>query len=132
MGSMVGGIGDAIRIARLQREMQDYQAANVAVPSGFQPTPISDQAYTAANRPGYQEFGPSGQFQQPIYQSSYQNYVQPTSFYSPGYDVPALYNPFVMNTAPTQATQGEAPASTGEGMAYGGPVQSQGIDALLR
>jgi hypothetical protein len=50
-----------------------------------------ERAYTEAFRPGYQEFGPSGQFYQPIYQSSYKNYEQPSQPYRPSY---AMQNPF--------------------------------------
>lgn len=47
--------------------------------------------YTATARPGYQEFGPSGQFYQPIYKPEYENYARSPEMYSPGYDAP---NPF--------------------------------------
>lgn len=50
-----------------------------------------ERAYTEAFRPDYKEFGPSGQFYQPIYQSGYRNYVQPGQAYRPSY---GMQNPF--------------------------------------
>lgn len=45
-------------------------------------------AYSYMNRPNYQQYGPNGQFYQPIYQPNYGGYAQPMSFYQPS------YNPF--------------------------------------
>ena len=50
-----------------------------------------ERAYTEAFRPDYKEFGPSGQFYQPIYQSGYRDYAQPPQAYRPSY---AMQNPF--------------------------------------
>ena len=54
----------------------------------FQRRQEYNRAYTEAFRPGYQEFGPSGQYYQPIYQSQYTNYSRAPGFYQPS------YNPF--------------------------------------
>ena len=51
----------------------------------FQRTQEYQRAYTEAFRPGYQEFGPSGQYYQPIYQSSYANYPSAARPYQPTY-----------------------------------------------
>jgi hypothetical protein len=51
----------------------------------FQRTQEYQRAYTEAFRPGYQEFGPSGQYYQPIYQSSYSNYPSAARPYQPTY-----------------------------------------------
>lgn len=51
----------------------------------FQRSQDYQRAYTSAFRPGYQEFGPSGQYYQPIYQSSYTNYSRSPDFYQPSY-----------------------------------------------
>ena len=56
-------------------------------------------AFTEAFRPGYQEFGPNRQFYQPIYQSSFANYQQPSSFYQPSYDFGIARNPFSMRSS---------------------------------
>lgn len=53
----------------------------------FQRSQDYQRAYTAAFRPGYQEFGPSGQYYQPIYQGEYTNYARSPEFYQPSYDV---------------------------------------------
>lgn len=60
----------------------------------FQRQQEYSRAYTEAFRPGYQEFGPSGQYYQPIYQSSYSQYAQPNRYYSPSYGGPSFRNPF--------------------------------------
>lgn len=57
----------------------------------FQRSREFERAYTEAFRPDYKEFGPSGQFYQPIYQSGYRNYEQPSQPYRPSY---AMQNPF--------------------------------------
>lgn len=72
-----GLVGGVTALPEFQRQ-QEYQ-----------------RAYTEAFRPGYQEFGPSGQYYQPIYQSSYSQYQQPRGFYSPSYGGPSAFrNPF--------------------------------------
>ena len=43
------------------------------------------RAYTESFRPNYQEFGPSGQYYQPIYQQRYTNYSNNPGFYQPNY-----------------------------------------------
>lgn len=53
----------------------------------FQRQQEYQRGYTAAFRPGYQEFGPSGQYNQPIYQGGYTNYSRSPDFYQPSYDV---------------------------------------------
>lgn len=68
----------------------------------FQRTREFERAYTEAFRPGYKEFGPSGQYYQPIYQSSYQGAQQPARFYAPSYDMPAAVNPFDYSKAPAK------------------------------
>ena len=142
---MGASIGDIAKVVEASQPRGDTSTPVSGPPIGYQPIPYQDLSYTRAFRPGYREFGPSGQFQQPIYRSSYENYVQPAAFYSPGYDLGPFYNPFVMDAAMSQAAQpvqaaAQAPASapaassggTSTGMAYGGPVRSQGIDALLK
>lgn len=131
---MGASFGDLFKALQPQ---DPYQASNVSSPSGFTPTSAEDQAYTAANRPGYQQFGPSGQFQQPIYRSSYSNYVQPTSYYSPGYSMPPVYNPFnAYQTPADKAMVTEVQSTTNNGgevgKAAGGSLQSSGIDTLLK
>jgi hypothetical protein len=117
-------------------EMQQKGLTGQGLVSGFTQSPEFQRqqefqkAYTEAFRPGYQEFGPSGQYYQPIYQSSYNRAISPPGFYSPGYDMPAFYNPFA--PPPTEATTEATAESSGEGKASGGAIQSQGIDALLK
>jgi hypothetical protein len=69
---------------------QGLVAAMTASPE-FQRQREFERAYTEAFRPDYKEFGPSGQFYQPIYQSGYRNYEQPSQPYRPSY---AMQNPF--------------------------------------
>lgn len=69
---------------------QGLVAAMTASPE-FQRQREFERAYTEAFRPDYKEFGPSGQFYQPIYQSGYRNYVQPGQAYRPSY---GMQNPF--------------------------------------
>lgn len=45
-----------------------------------------ERAYTTAYRPNYQEFSPSGQYQQPIHMISYANYAAPNAPYRPSYN----------------------------------------------
>jgi hypothetical protein len=135
---MGASFGDLIKnVAAAQQQQKETPV--FTPPTGFQRVSAPDIKYTQAMRPGYQEFGPSGQFQQPIYRPSYSGYVQPTSFYAPTYDAGNFYNPFVMEAISNQLTQQvaptAAPAQSGEsssaatGMASGGGV---GIDALLK
>ena len=50
--------------------------------------------YTYMNRPNYQQFGSNGQFNQPIYQSNYQNYARPaTQFDVSMYGTQPVYSP---------------------------------------
>lgn len=91
--------------------------------------------YTYMNRPGYQTYGPSGQFNQPIYQANYDRYAQPSYFYQPSYN-PFSYggamggmggglNRAAINSLPMYAMSG-APR-----FAEGGDVEEdQGIAAL--
>lgn len=66
-----------------------------------------NRAYTAAFRPGYQEFSPSGQYNQPIYQSSYSRYSAPPAQYRPTYNTAPLslrssgssFNPLMPSTS---------------------------------
>ena len=128
MGASIGDVmASAIRRATVQSERTPvYSPTNL--PSGFKPVSEPDVEYTQANRPGYSEFGPSGQFQQPIYRSSYEGYVQPAAFYAPSYDMPAFYNPFAVPvTAETPVAEGSAAPTA---MASGG--MAQGIDSLLK
>ena len=147
-----GGDGGASRIAELEAQLQKLEqekkereakeAALLQRPEGYTPISAEQFAYSQANRPGYREFGPSGQFQQPIYQSSYEGYAAPPTFYSPGYSLGNLYNPFMDYLLPTydqimkgvdqvNANRGAGAASEA-GKAGGGAIQSQGIDALLK
>ena len=63
---------------------QGLVAAGLASPE-LQRRQEFSRAYTEAFRPGYQEFGPSGQYYQPIYQSGYTNYSRSPGFYQPSY-----------------------------------------------
>jgi len=50
--------------------------------------------YTYMNRPNYQKFGTNNQFNQPIYQSNYQNYARPaTQFDVSMYGTQPVYSP---------------------------------------
>lgn len=50
--------------------------------------------YTYMNRPNYQQYSPNGQFNQPIYQSNYQNYARPaTQFDVSTYGTQPVYSP---------------------------------------
>lgn len=52
----------------------------------FQRQQEYQRAYTAAVRPGgYQEFSPSGQYQQPVYMPNYDKYVSAQTPYTPTY-----------------------------------------------
>lgn len=79
----------------LMRQMRQMGAAQGPAPEKQGPAPTFDTAaasagmretipgyaesaaYTAGARPGYQEFGPNGQFYQPIYQPTYTDYHNP-------------------------------------------------------
>lgn len=84
----------------------------------FQRQQEFDRAYTEAFRPGYQEFGPSGQYYQPIYQQRYTNYAQSPGFYSPGYSGPSFMNPFSYGGGDMRMFE------------EGGEVEDEGIAAL--
>lgn len=61
-------------------------ASNTAPANPFNPQGRQfSRAYTETARPGYKEFGESGQYYQPIYQPQYTNYSTAPGFYSPGY-----------------------------------------------
>lgn len=86
-----------------------------------------NRAYTENFRPGYKEFGPSGQYYQPIYNPQYSNFSRAPGFYSPGYGAFGGgggysagfggfgYNPFISLPRPqlpvtsTPGTGGNAP-----------------------
>lgn len=84
----------------------------------FQRTQEFNRAYTEAFRPGYQEFGPSGQYYQPIQQQQYTNYAQSPGFYSPSYGgySPSTYNPFYYGVTQESA---RAPVVGDQGIAEG-------------
>lgn len=54
----------------------------------FQAQQDYSRGYTSVFRPGYKEYGPNGQFYQPIYQPQYQNYMQPMGGAFGGYGMP--------------------------------------------
>lgn len=61
----------------------------------FQRQQEFNRAYTEAFRPGYKEFSESGQYQQPIHQSSYARHIRSGGVYSPSYAGPSFQrNPF--------------------------------------
>ena len=128
---------------------QGLVSAGVTAPE-FQRTQEYQRAYTEAFRPGYQEFGPTGQYNQPIYLGNYTNYARSPEFAQPLYNTtmmtpqdvgygfgsfnPFAYggtNPFAGDTAaPTggSATEGGSPAA-----ARGGRIKNDdGIAALLK
>lgn len=110
----------------------------------FQRTQDFQRAYTSTFRPGYQEFGPSGQYSQPIYLSSYTDYARSPGFTQPMYNTAMMtpqdlgygfgsFNPFAYGG--TNPFAGEAAAQTSEGTpaaASGGRIKDDdGITALL-
>ena len=120
----------------------------------FQRTQDFQRAYTSTFRPGYQEFGPSGQYNQPIYLSSYTDYARSPGFIQPQYNTemmtpqqlgygfgsfnPFAYggtNPFADQTAPpasSSGTSGASGSSASTGAATGGRIKDDdGITALL-
>jgi hypothetical protein len=122
---------------KLEEEHAAKQNAPYTPPPGYVAIPAEQLAYSQAFRPGYREFGPSGQFQQPIYQSSYEGYAAPTGLYSPSYGIDNLYNPYATyiaqqaQQAAQQFGQGDTQTSTAN-KARGGAIESQGIDTLLK
>jgi hypothetical protein len=107
---ILGREPDAEGLAYWTNQMQKGLTGQGAVAAAttspeFQRQREYERAYTEAFRPDYKEFGPSGQYYQPIYQSSYKNYQQPDRFYAPSYDMPAAVNPFDYSKA---AAKGEA------------------------
>ena len=80
----------------------------------FQRTQEFERAYTEAFRPDYKEFGPSGQYFQPIYQSSYSQYMQPPGLYRPSYEAPNPYAYRALQAAAEEGDQGIAAAKGGK------------------
>ena len=138
-GSSQSALEKELEQLRLEKkEREEREAALLVRPEGYTPISAEQLSYSQAFRPGYKEFGPGGQFQQPIYQSSYEGYVAPTGgFYSPGYGIDNLYNPYATyiaqqaQQAAQQFGQGDTQAST-TNKARGGAIESQGIDTLLK
>jgi len=115
----------------------------------FQRTQDFQRAYTSTFRPGYQEFGPSGQYNQPIYLSSYTNYARSPGFTQPMYNTAMMtpqdlgygfgsFNPFAYGGTNPFADNAAAQAGSnaaGEGSvaaAGGGRIKDDdGITALL-
>ena len=124
----------------------------------FQRTQDFQRAYTSTFRPGYQEFGPSGQYNQPIYTGSYTNYARSPEFAQPLYNTTMMtpqqlgygfgsFNPFAyggtnpfadegFNTFADQTTAPTGGTATGGGStaaARGGRIKNDdGIAALLK
>lgn len=116
----------------------------------FQRTQDFQRAYTSTFRPGYQEFGPSGQYNQPIYLSSYTDYARSPGFIQPQYNTemmtpqdvgygfgsfnPFAYggtNPFAGDTAAPVSPS--APSGSSTAAARGGRIKDDdGITALLK
>lgn len=111
----------------------------------FQRTQDFQRAYTSTFRPGYQEFGPSGQYNQPIYLSSYTDYARSPGFTQPMYNTAMMtpqdlgygfgsFNPFAYGG--TNPFAGDTAAPTSEGSpaaASGGRIKDDdGITALLK
>lgn len=101
----------------------------------FQRTQDFQRAYTSTFRPGYQEFGPSGQYNQPIYLSSYTNYARSPEFTQPLYNTTMMtpqdlgygfgsFNPFAYGG--TNPFAGEAAAQASSGTAGEGSVAAAG------
>ena len=115
----------------------------------FQRSQDFQRAYTATFRPGYQEFGPSGQYNQPIYLSSYTNYARSPEFAQPLYNTTMMtpqqlgygfgsFNPFAYGGVNEFASADTAPASSSTAggstaAARGGRIKNdEGIAALLK
>ena len=114
----------------------------------FQRTQDFQRAYTSTFRPGYQEFGPSGQYNQPIYLSNYTNYARSPEFTQPVYNTTMMtpqdvgygfgsFNPFAYGGTNEFASADTAPASSSAAggstaAARGGRIKDdEGIAALL-
>ena len=101
----------------------------------FQRQQEVQRAYTEAFRPGYQEFGPSGQYYQPIYQSNYTNYSRSPFFYQPSYGA-SMMSPSMMGYGfgsfnPNPFSYGGYGGYGGYGRyAEGGEIEDEGITAL--
>lgn len=116
----------------------------------FQRTQDFQRAYTSTFRPGYQEFGPTGQYNQPIYTGSYTNYARSPEFAQPLYNTTMMtpqdlgygfgsFNPFAYGGTNQFAGDTAAPtggSATGGGStaaARGGRIKNDdGIAALLK
>ena len=116
----------------------------------FQRTQDFQRAYTSTFRPGYQEFGPTGQYNQPIYTGSYTNYARSPEFAQPLYNTAMMtpqqlgygfgsFNPFAYGgTNPfagdtTAPTGGTATGGGSTAAARGGRIKNDdGIAALLK
>jgi hypothetical protein len=116
----------------------------------FQRTQDFQRAYTSTFRPGYQEFGPSGQYNQPIYLSNYTDYARSPGFTQPMYNTEMMtpqdvgygfgsFNPFAYGSTNPFAGDTAAQAGSnaaGEGSpaaASGGRIKDDdGITALLK
>jgi len=114
----------------------------------FQRSQDFQRAYTSTFRPGYQEFGPSGQYNQPIYLSNYTNYARSPEFAQPLYNTTMMtpqqlgygfgsFNPFAYGGTNEFASADTAPASSSAAggstaAARGGRIKDdEGIAALL-
>lgn len=119
------------------------QVAAMTTSPEFQRQQDYNRAYTEAFRPDYKEFGPSGQYYQPIYQSSYDRYQQPSYFYSPGYTMQSPFSyPQGGYGSVSSSSARSAPTNTIGGIGVGGrlaeggqiddnPGDDEGIRALL-
>jgi hypothetical protein len=83
--SQMGNYGNMISIAnQAQMSQADIQRAIGA----------GTDMYTYMNRPNYAQYGPTGQFNQPIYQQRYENYARPaTQFDTSSYGTQAVQSP---------------------------------------
>jgi len=113
----------------------------------FQRTQDFQRAYTSTFRPGYQEFGQSGQYNQPIYLGNYTNYARSAEPAQPLYNTTMMtpqdlgygfgsFNPFAYGGTNPFADQTAAPASpsgSSTAAARGGRIKNdEGIAALLK
>ena len=127
-------------------------SAGAIIDQMYRPQSPQYDPYTAARRPSYTPFGPSGQFYQPIYQPSYSQsspfaYSQPqfNNFYQsqmPTFSRPMMppmqrqsYSIPYMNMSQfeaKQAAEAPPPSSDGGGAKAGGKVDDDGIASLLK
>lgn len=124
-------------MGELEKGLTGYGAVNMgATAPEVQRMQDYQRAYTTAYRPGYQEFSPSGQYQQPIYMPSYGNYAAPKAPYSPSYSsyapsqdlIAHIENVVANGLGPQQA----APSGGKGGKGGGGEGHSSGGITELR